>query len=58
MQIDVKKLPKELYEIVEHTLPNGGIAVLDNNNRIACYNKKGVPNGNNWDYVKGEYRKN
>lgn len=55
MQIDVKKLT--MKNIVEHTLPNGGVAVLDCNDRIACYNKKGAPEGNNWDYVKLEYKK-
>lgn len=40
-----------------HSLPNGGEAVLDVNNKMIAYNKNGGPDGNNWDWVRKDCRK-
>lgn len=40
-----------------HNLSNGGCAVLDSNNRLIAYNKRGEPDGNNWDWVRKDCRK-
>jgi hypothetical protein len=39
-----------------HNLSNGGCAVLDSNNRLIAYNKRGEPDGNNWDWVRKDCR--
>ena len=39
-----------------HDLPNGGVAVLDVSDKMVCYNKNGKPTGNDWDYVRKDFR--
>lgn len=47
----------KIDSVVEFKVPNGGYAVLDSEGRILAYNKRGVPHGNDWDYVRSDCRK-
>tara|TARA_R110000824_G_scaffold305219_5_gene493073 strand:- start:940 stop:1140 length:201 start_codon:yes stop_codon:yes gene_type:complete len=44
------------HTIETHNLSNGGVAVIDICGKMVAYNKIGEPNGNNWDYVRKDYR--
>ena len=39
-----------------HNVPNGGVAILDSNDKLVAYNKSGEPNGS-WDWVRQDCRK-
>lgn len=45
-------------EIREYNLPNGACAVLDSNDKIVAYNRNGVPDRNDWSWVRKDCQKN
>lgn len=57
MHIDMcSQVFQECANINLHYLSNGGCAMLDVNDRLIAYNKNGKPDGNNWDWVRKNYR--
>jgi hypothetical protein len=41
-----------------HYLPNGGVAILDENDKLVAYNKTMLENDGKFDWVRMDARKN
>lgn len=39
-----------------HTVPNGGQAILDSDNKLVAYKLKDDGDLKNWDFVRSDYR--
>lgn len=53
LNVSKAKMP-EFFDL--HTLPNKAMAIIDMDNKLVAYNKNGEPDGNNWDWVRKDYK--